>query len=148
MELRELLRRRRMVRSYRDDAIPRDTPERIVRVIRHAPSAGFSQGQRILVVTDEEARRRMVEIVGGETSATTSRSGSTPSRCRSAGFYGVPRERPPAFKELLGIPEDVAVACVLTLGRAAPENGPDRSSRGTRPRRPLEELVRWERWSS
>jgi nitroreductase len=52
MEFRELLRRRRNVRHYTADAIDRETLERIVATVRHAPSAGYSQGQRLIVVTD------------------------------------------------------------------------------------------------
>ena len=52
MEFRELLARRRMVRHYEPEPIPRETLERIVSTVRRAPSAGFSQGQRLLVVDD------------------------------------------------------------------------------------------------
>jgi nitroreductase len=41
-----------MVRHYRREPIPRETLERIVATVRRAPSAGFSQGQRLLVVDD------------------------------------------------------------------------------------------------
>lgn len=41
-----------MVRHYRREPIPRDTLERIASTVRRAPSAGFSQGQRFLVVDD------------------------------------------------------------------------------------------------
>ena len=52
MDLRDILKRRRMVRHYTGEAIPRETLERIVTTVRAAPSAGFSQGQRLLVVDD------------------------------------------------------------------------------------------------
>jgi nitroreductase len=54
VELREILRRRRMVRHYRREPVPRETLERIVATVRRAPSAGFSQGQRLLVVDDRD----------------------------------------------------------------------------------------------
>jgi FMN reductase [NAD(P)H] len=54
MEFRELLRRRRVVRRYTGDPVPRETLERIVASVRRAPSAGYSQGQRLLVVDDPE----------------------------------------------------------------------------------------------
>jgi nitroreductase len=50
--LYDLLKQRRMVRHYTDERIPRETLERIVATVRRAPSAGFSQGQRLLVVDD------------------------------------------------------------------------------------------------
>ena len=52
MELRELLKRRRMIRNYEREPIPREVLERIAATVRRAPSGGFSQGQRLLVVDD------------------------------------------------------------------------------------------------
>src|SRR5215212_6932242 len=45
-----------MHRAFLPDPIPREQVERIARVIRRAPSGGFSQGQSIVVVTDPETR--------------------------------------------------------------------------------------------
>ena len=64
MELADILRRRRMVRSYRPDTIPRATIERIVATVSRAPSAGFSQGHRLVVVTDPETRAQLAELAG------------------------------------------------------------------------------------
>ncbi len=50
--LYDLLKQRRMVRHYSGEPVPRDVLERIVATVRRAPSAGFSQGQRLLVVDD------------------------------------------------------------------------------------------------
>ena len=52
MELRDILKRRRMVRHYDGTLVPRETLERIAATVRRAPSGGFSQGQRLLVVDD------------------------------------------------------------------------------------------------
>ena len=41
-----------MVRNYEPEPIPREVLERIVATVRRAPSGGFSQGQRLLVVDD------------------------------------------------------------------------------------------------
>jgi nitroreductase len=50
-------------------------------------------------------------------------------------------------RALLDLPGDIAIVEVITLGYPAEDTASDRlSSRGTRPRRPLDELVRWERW--
>jgi FMN reductase [NAD(P)H] len=43
-----------MVRHYTGEPAARDALERIVATVRRAPSAGFSQGQRLLVVDDPE----------------------------------------------------------------------------------------------
>ena len=52
-----------MVRHFAPDPIPRETVERIVRTVRRAPSGGFSQGQRLVVVTKEELRKRISELL-------------------------------------------------------------------------------------
>jgi FMN reductase [NAD(P)H] len=64
MNFRELLSRRRMVRAYEPEPVPREAIERIVRSVRHGPSAGFSQGLRLVVVTEAERRQRLAQIVG------------------------------------------------------------------------------------
>ena len=52
-----------------------------------------------------------------------------------------------AFKELLGIPDDVAVVAGVTIGKGKPDPNASRvSSRMTQLRRSLDEVVRWERW--
>jgi len=65
-ELRDLLRQRRMVRSYLPDSIDRDVIERIVGVVRRAPSAGFSQGHRLYVVSDKATRSELARLAGEE----------------------------------------------------------------------------------
>jgi len=64
MEFSELLPRRRMVRHYRPEPVARDVVERIVATVRRAPSAGYSQGQRLLVVTEDSGRAEVVRIMG------------------------------------------------------------------------------------
>lgn len=66
MQFRDVVARRRMVRHFADEPVPREVLERIAAVAQRAPSAGFSQGQRLLVVTEPEARRRIAEICGEE----------------------------------------------------------------------------------
>jgi FMN reductase [NAD(P)H] len=61
VELRELLKRRRMVRHYTDEPVPREVLERITATVRRAPSAGFSQGQRLLVVDEPALLRELGE---------------------------------------------------------------------------------------
>ena len=46
-----------MVRHYRPDPVDRETLERIVVTVRHASSAGYSQGQLLLVVSEPEVAR-------------------------------------------------------------------------------------------
>lgn len=199
----QLLKRRRMVRHYLPDPLDRATIERIVGTVRRAPSGGFSQGHRLLVVTDPEMRRRLAGLageaeyvaLGHEPWISTApvhvvvgtREESYHERYRKAdklvegaeitwpapywyvdagslfmliqlaalaeglgtGVYGVPGDEVPALKKLLGLPDDIAFVCVVTMGRR-PDTVDDNPlvSRLTQTRKPLDELVRWERWES
>lgn len=52
-----------MVRNYDPQRpVEREALERIVAAAQRAPSAGFSQGQRLIVVTHPDRRRRIAEI--------------------------------------------------------------------------------------
>jgi nitroreductase len=62
VEFRELLPKRRMVRHYAPEPVSREAVERIVGTVRRAPSAGYSQGQRLLVVMEDERRAELVRI--------------------------------------------------------------------------------------
>jgi nitroreductase len=58
VEYRDVVSRRRSVRAYRDERVPREVLERITNAaVVRAPSAGFSQGIRLVVVTDPDTRR-------------------------------------------------------------------------------------------
>jgi nitroreductase len=66
LEYREVLLLRRSVRVYRPEPVPREVLERITNgAVVRAPSAGFSQGLRLVVVTDPETRRA-IAVAGGE----------------------------------------------------------------------------------
>jgi FMN reductase [NAD(P)H] len=202
VEFREILKRRRMVRAYEPEPVPRETLDRILATIRRAPSGGFSQGQRFVVITEPERKRAIAEVTGEEDYIAEgfppwiSNSGALVVVCTreedyheryrqpdkvdeggaeiewpvpywhvdagkaamlvllaaideglAAGVFGVPAERMEPFRELLGLPPEVTVVEVITIGRPAEDRLSDeRSSRATRPPKPLEELVRWERW--
>jgi nitroreductase len=203
VEFRELLRRRRMVRAYGPDPIPREKLQRIASTIRRAPSAGFSQGQRLVVVTDPDARRRIADLAGesyyveqgfepwisgaGALIVVCTREDDYHDRYRQpdkideegaeiewpvpywyvdagkaamlvllaavdeglgAGVFGVPAGAMQQVREALGLPADVGLVEIVTVGTPGRDEASDRlSSRGTRPRKSLEELVRWERWA-
>jgi nitroreductase len=202
MEFREILKRCRMVRAYEPRPVPREALERIVGTIRRAPSAGFSQGQRLIVVTQPERRRAIAEAVGEEfyveqgfepwisgaaaLIVVCTREDDYHDRYRqpdklqdgkeiawpvpywfadagaaamlillaavdealAAGVFGIPSERMGDIHDLLALPPDIAIVEVITLGYPSEDNVSDRlSSRGTRPRKAMDELIRWESWS-
>jgi nitroreductase len=61
MDLDEILRRRRMVRNYTDEPVSRESVEQIAARGLKAPSAGFSQGVRLVICTEPETRARIAE---------------------------------------------------------------------------------------
>lgn len=64
MEFRDVVARRRIVRHFENSPVDREVLERMAAVAQRAPSAGFSQGQRLLIVTSAAARRRIAELCG------------------------------------------------------------------------------------
>ena len=202
MEFRALLPRRRMVRHYRSEPVSRESIERVVETVRRAPSAGYSQGQRLLVVTEPEGRRE-VERIFGESDWTRSddlepwlesapvlvlvctREEDYHARYReqdkledgeeiewpvpywfvdagaalmllllaavdeglAAGVSGVPLSVAARLRTAFGIPADVTVVALVTIGYGAPDPGWSAvTSRRTQARRPSQEVARWERW--
>ena len=61
MEFKDTVLKRRMVRNFADKSIDPETIERIVQLTRHAPSAGFTQGQSFIVVTKPELKKAIAD---------------------------------------------------------------------------------------
>ncbi len=202
MDFRDLLPRRRMVRHYTEEPVPPDVVERVLETVRRAPSAGYSQGQRLLALTEAAGRAEVARVLGD--AGWTASDGREPwlesapvhvlvctreddyhERYRredklldgaeiewpvpfwfvdagaalmlvllaaideglAAGLSGVPREAAAELRASFGIPEDVEIVALVTLGYAAPDPGWSAvTSRATQPRRDSGEVVRWERW--
>ena len=51
-----------MVRHFASDPIDRGVLERIAATAQRAPSAGFSQGQRLVIVTEPDRKRWLAEL--------------------------------------------------------------------------------------
>lgn len=66
MEFADVVMKRRAVRRFEDGGVDRAVIERIARLAQRAPSAGFSQGQRLVVVTDPARRREVARVCGEE----------------------------------------------------------------------------------
>lgn len=61
MEFKDTVLKRRMVRNFDDKPVDPETINRIIELTRHAPSAGFTQGQSFVVVTKPETRKAIAE---------------------------------------------------------------------------------------
>jgi nitroreductase len=64
VELRDAVMRRRAVRRFEEGGVVREVIEGIASLAQRTPSAGFSQGQRLVVVTDPALRRRVARACG------------------------------------------------------------------------------------
>lgn len=66
MEFNEVVRRRRMIRHFTAEPVAPEVIERMLELTRHAPSAGFTQGQSFIVVTRPELRKAIGRLCGEE----------------------------------------------------------------------------------
>lgn len=64
MEFAEVVMKRRAVRRFEEGGVDREVIERIARLAQRTPSAGFSQGQRLVVVTEPAQRREVARLYG------------------------------------------------------------------------------------
>lgn len=64
MEFQDVVRGRRMVRSFEDHPLPRDVVERILSNAQRAPSAGFSQGWAFVVFEGAQQTQQYWDAVG------------------------------------------------------------------------------------
>jgi nitroreductase len=70
MEFDEVLRRRQMCRYYLDRPIDPDVLDRVIAAGLRAPSAGYSQGYALLVLTSAEDRARFWDVTDTEPTTT------------------------------------------------------------------------------
>ena len=200
----DLLKERRMVRHYTGEPVARDVLERIVATVRRAPSAGFSQGQRLLVVDDPgvlaqvaalndddplEGVEPWFETAAAQIFVMTREQDyhdryNRPDKLESTGgeeivwpvpfwhvdagaammlillaaieeglaaaVYGIVGGDDDAkLRELLRIPDALTLVAGISIGYPLPDPGwSSKTSRATQRRRPVDELVHWNTWTS
>lgn len=70
MEFQSVVNRRKMIRSFKSDPIPKEKLDRIIENAFKGPSAGFSQGIEMLVLDTEESRERFYSMYGSKDERT------------------------------------------------------------------------------
>jgi nitroreductase len=173
MEFAEVVMKRRAVRRFEDGGVEREVIERIARLAQRTPSAGFSQGQRLIVVTEPAGRREVARICGEEwyeadfgpwisecaaqfvpcvSEAIYHRRYQEPDKLRDDGTeidWPVPYwfvdigATMRALRGFLGIPDEFVPIGVMPVGRPLPDVRSPSLKRGWVP---FEEFARWERW--
>jgi nitroreductase len=196
VEFSDVVRRRRMVRRYAKDPVDPEVLDRVVAAGLRGPSAGFSQGVRLVVVTDTGRRRQIAQLCDEDAYVdagfqpwlsvvpvhivVTVREQDYRERYAEpdkASAGGVERWSAPywwvdggaalmllllaavdeglgagvldiadvaGLRALLGIPDDIAPVCLVTIGHPAQDRGPVGSA--ARGRRKSEDVVHYERW--
>lgn len=104
MEFEELLRSRRMVRHYDGRPVDPAALARIVDAARRAPSAGNTQGQHLVVVTDHRRRAEVAACCGEATHVAHGR----PPWLSSAPVHLVPCVRPQDYRDRYAEPDKSA----------------------------------------
>lgn len=66
MDFTEAVLKRRMVRNFTDEPVAPEVIERMLTLARHAPSAGFTQGQSFVVVTRPELKQAIARLCSEE----------------------------------------------------------------------------------
>ncbi len=163
------LRTLRAVRSFRSEPVPQEVIDDILEVARWSGSAGNSQPWEIVVIKDRETLRSLASVEGyaghlagaplgivlvmaGEREQReTYDEGRLSERIMLAAhahgvgssigwIVGSGRD---AAKEILGIPQEKMVRTTISLGY---QGEGARRSRGGQARKPLDEIVHYERY--
>lgn len=161
MDALEAIRKRRSVREYTGDAIPREDLETIVDAARLAATGGNRQPWDFIVVTDQDMIQKLkvaaewmdkagaiIGVVLDPISRWWIEDGSAAVEnmliaATALGYgscwlegYTLPLEK--QFKELLDIPDEKRLLTLVPIG--VPTRWP------TKEKKPLEQVIHWERY--
>ncbi len=171
MDIYEAIRARKSVRAYLDQDVPEETVTRLLEAARLAPSASNRQEWRFVVVRDQGTREKLVAAARGqkflaEVPVILICCAETDNHVMSCDQLSYPIDLAIAIdhitlcaaaeglgtcwigafyedqvKELLGIPAEIRVVELLTLGY------PQDPAPVKKNRLPLADIVRYERWT-
>ena len=169
MNVYEAIEKRRSVRAYKKQPVEQEKLDRILEAARLAPSASNRQEWRFVVVRNAELRQDLMIAASrqgfvGEAPVVIACCAETDGHVMRCGQPCYPIDvaiavdhitlaaaeeglgtcwigafSEPAVKEILGIPEQIRVVQLLTLGYPDAPAGP-------RSRKPLKEIVSYDKW--
>lgn len=169
MDVMEAIKQRRSIRKYRDRPVEEEKLKRILEAGRLAPSAANRQEWRYVIVRDKETRQKLMKAAKGqpfvgEAAIVIAACAETDNHVMTCGQLCYPIDLAISIdhmtlkavdeglgtcwigafyedevKKILGVPEDVHVVELLTLGYPADIPPP-------RPRLTMSEIVHYERW--
>jgi nitroreductase len=170
MEFHDVVRARYSVRKYQARPVEQDKLDRVLEAARLAPSGSNRQPWKFVVVRDAATRQRLVPACRdqkfvGEAAVVIAGVGLMPDRVMSCEVPGDPVDLAIALehialaataeglgtcwigafhqdqvRQVLGIPPSAKVIEVMTLGYPADSPKP-------RSRKPISEIVCYERWA-
>ncbi len=151
MELYEAIKKRYSVRAYRDKPVEQEKLDRIFEAVRQAPSANNRQPWKFVLIRDAATRKKLVSVCHdqafvGEAALVIAGVGLAPERRMACGVpsdpvdLGIAMEhialaavaeglgtcwigsfKQDEIRDLLGVPDEVTVVEVMTLGYPAGE---------------------------
>jgi nitroreductase len=169
MDVMEAIKQRRSIRKYRDRPVEDEKLKRILEAGRLAPSAANRQEWRYIIVRDKETRQNLMKAAKGqpfvgEAPIVIAACAETDNHVMTCGQLCYPIDLAISIdhmtlkavdeglgtcwigafyedevKKILGVPEDVHVVELLTLGYPADIPPP-------RPRLTMSEIVHYEKW--
>ena len=169
MTVMEAIQNRFSVRSYLAKSVEPEKLQRLLEAARLAPSAANRQEWRFVVVTDEGTRERLMHAAGeqrfvGEAAVVLAACAEDVEHVMPCGHRSYPIDVAIALehialqaveeglgtcwigafdeaqaKEILGIPDEVRVVELMTVGYPAVAPGP-------KDRMAMKEIVMYERW--
>ena len=174
MEVLEILRARRSVRSYSDEPIEEEKLLRLLEAARIAPSAKNMQEWKFVVVRDEDTRNKLIgaccgQRFVGQAPVVIACCGTVSDYTMTCGQYAYPIDVSIAIdhivaqataeglgtcwigafyedhvKKLLSIPPEIRVVQMLAVGY--PKKPLEAVRASEKKRKSLEEVVCWEQW--
>ena len=161
MDALEAMRKRRSVRQYTGDPIPREDLETIVDAGRLAATGYNRQPWDFIVVTDREMIDKLKVVAkwmdragaivavaldpssrfwleDGSAAVENMLIASTALGYGSCCLEGNTLPREEEFKELLGVPAEKRLLTLVPVGVPAEQPAPEK--------KPLEEVIRWEKY--
>jgi nitroreductase len=169
MDVMEAIKQRRSIRKYRDRPVEDEKLKRILEAGRLAPSAANRQEWRYIIVRDKETRQNLMKAAKGqpfvgEAPIVIAACAETDNHVMTCGQLCYPIDLAISIdhmtlkavdeglgtcwigafyedevKKILGVPDDVRVVELLTLGYPADIPPP-------RPRLTVSEIVHYEKW--
>ena len=170
MDVWEAIRTKRAVRKFTDQPLPEDIARQIVDAGRRSQSSKNGQPWSFIAVRDRDNLQKLSKMgdfmghVAGAAMCVAIVVPATNDRSlwnyfdagQSASYMQLAAQelgvgsclgtvyQPDAARELLGFPDTMEVRIVISFGYPAPD--PDRKGAGKAGRRPIEDVVHWDKW--